>query len=174
MFPGGSGSEEYKAIGSAGAAAVTAFVNNGGGYLGTCAGSYLAMTGTCCDEVIPGYCNGKSGCAKSPYMLGLVDAYGAEPWDRGHGYVTIQLTPAAVKTLQLDPGKWLNKNMSILYWQGPVQDRKYSGKFDVLASFTSEIHSLHTPITTGQQINTPAIITSTYGQGRILLSSPHP
>ena len=33
-------------------------MNNGGGYLGTCAGSYLALTGTCCDEVIPGYCNG--------------------------------------------------------------------------------------------------------------------
>jgi putative intracellular protease/amidase len=82
VFPGGSGSEEYAGIGADGAAAVTAFVKNGGGYLGTCAGSYLALTGTCCDEVIPGYCGGKTGCNKSPSMLGLVDGYAAEPWDR--------------------------------------------------------------------------------------------
>jgi hypothetical protein len=58
--------------------------------------------------------------------------------------------------------------------QGPVQDRSYKGSFTTLASFTSEIHSLHTPYTTGQQIHTPAILTTTYGQGRVLLSSPHP
>lgn len=36
--------------------------------------------------------------------------------------------------------------------QGPVQDRNYKGNFTSLATFTTEIHSLHTPYTTGQQV----------------------
>lgn len=35
----------------------------------------------------------------------------------GHGYLTIELTDDAIKTLQLDPTKYSGKNTSILYWQ---------------------------------------------------------
>jgi hypothetical protein len=75
VFPGGSGSQEFVGIDAAGQAAVKAFVRAGGGYLGTCAGAYLALTGTCCDTPIPGYCGGATGCSKSATMLGLVDGY---------------------------------------------------------------------------------------------------
>lgn len=46
----------------------------------------------------------------------------AEPWDRGHGIVTVQFNAAGLKTLGLDPAQW-SGNTSILYYQGPVQVR---------------------------------------------------
>ena len=42
IFPGGSGSKQASALNARGRAAVQAFVNRGGGYVGICAGSYLA------------------------------------------------------------------------------------------------------------------------------------
>lgn len=50
LFPGGSGGGEYTALTQAGTAAVRAFVHDhGGGYIGTCAGGFLAVPGRCCD-----------------------------------------------------------------------------------------------------------------------------
>jgi putative intracellular protease/amidase len=43
FFPGGGGSTEQKAIGDAGDAAIKAFLAAGGGYVGVCAGAYLAL-----------------------------------------------------------------------------------------------------------------------------------
>ena len=42
IFAGGSGSQEAKAIGEEGRAEVEKFVGHGGGYIGICAGAYLA------------------------------------------------------------------------------------------------------------------------------------
>lgn len=42
-FPGGRGSTEWKHIGAAGAQAVKNFLASGGGYVGVCAGAYLAL-----------------------------------------------------------------------------------------------------------------------------------
>lgn len=176
MFPGGSGSEESAAIGAAGGAAVQRFIAAGSGYVGTCAGFFLAGLQSCCAQEMPGYCGDLTGCNNASWALGLVDMGAAEPWNRGHGEVTITFTAEAVQMLQL-PTSYLDKNISILYWQGPVQSRLHSWDgFTTLATFTSEIHSNLPQWTTGQQINTPAIITTEYGagKGRVLLSSPHP
>ena len=45
VFMGGSGSTQGKALGDAGKAAVKEFVRGGGGYVGVCAGAYLALQG---------------------------------------------------------------------------------------------------------------------------------
>ena len=42
------------------------------------------------------------------------------------------------------------------------------------ATFTTEIHSGHTQYTTGQMVGAPALMMTTYGQGRVLISPPHP
>ena len=65
VFPGGGGSAEAAAIGPGGAAAVRAFVAAGKGYLGTCAGGYLAGNLSCCAQSMPGFCGGKVGCGPS-------------------------------------------------------------------------------------------------------------
>lgn len=45
IFGGGSGSKEAAAIGEVGRSNVVQFVSNGGGYVGICAGAYLATSG---------------------------------------------------------------------------------------------------------------------------------
>ena len=45
MFTGGSGSAEAGGLGEKGREEVRAFVRNGGGYVGICAGAYLACSG---------------------------------------------------------------------------------------------------------------------------------
>ena len=152
VFPGGGGSAEASAIGTKGAAAVKAFVSAGGGYYGTCAGGFLASSKTCCSEVIPGYCKGAVGCSPSSYGLALIDLAAAEPWDRGHGYVTMMFNDAAVAQFQLDPAVYSAKNISLLYFQGPIAAKNYAENYTVHARFTTEIHSGHTNYTTGQMI----------------------
>jgi hypothetical protein len=89
---------------------------------GTCAGGYLAGSANCCEEQMAGYCGGQVGCFESSYGLGLVSMGSAEPWDRGHGLVTVEFSTEGLKTLGLDPAQW-GGNTSILYYQGPVQVR---------------------------------------------------
>jgi hypothetical protein len=176
IFPGGSGSGESAAIGADGAAAVRAFVAAGKGYLGVCAGGYLAGHMSCCDGVIPGYCGGVSGCAPASYALQLLDIGVAQPWARGHGPVLVQYSDAAIAMLKLDAARYAGRNVSVLYYQGPIMARNYDGKYTSLATFNTEIHSGHTAYTTGQMVGTPALLYGSYGagSGRVLISPPHP
>ena len=174
VVPGGGGSAEAKGIGAAGAAAVRAFVAAGGGYYGTCAGAFLAAAGSCCDVALPGYCGGRTGCAPSTYGLGLMDLYAAEPWDRGHGDVLVAYDDATVELLRLDPAAYKGKNVTVLYYQGPIADRSHAGNFTRGARFSTEIATNHPAATTGQMVGAPAVLFGEYGGGRVLLSPPHP
>ena len=176
VFPGGSGGAESAAIGAAGAAAVRAFGAAGKGYLGTCAGGYLAGNNSCCAVPMAGYCGGATGCVKSPSALGLVDMGVAEPWDRGHGVVQMAFTAGAVAMLQLDAQRYGGgRNVSILYYQGPIQSREYTrASFAVDALFRSEIAANHPQWTRGQMVGTPSLIHASFGKGRVLISAPHP
>ena len=44
LFPGGSGSKQAEGLNKAGREDVKKFVRKGGGYIGICAGSYLATS----------------------------------------------------------------------------------------------------------------------------------
>ena len=177
LVPGGMSTTESTAIGALGLANILEFVASGGGYVGVCAGAYLAWTAECCDRAVTGYCNGTTGCQKTAWSLGLAPLASANPWDRGHGLVNITFTREAVDMLRLPyaPGE----NVTIMYWQGPILDRSWHGavpgvNFDVLAEYESEIHTDWPSYTTGVMVHTPAVTTVTYGRGRVLLSSPHP
>ena len=176
IFPGGSGGGEATTIGADGAAAVKAFVAAGKGYLGVCAGGYLAGTASCCDGVIQGYCGGKSGCSNSSYALGLVNYGVAEPWDRGHGPVLVSYSDSTIAMLGLDAAKYSGKNVSVLYFQGPIMSKLYKGTYTAGATFETEIHTGHPQYTTGQMVGAPALLWTTYGAGagRVLISPPHP
>lgn len=172
FFPGGSGGGEKKSLGIKGAASVQAFVKAGGGYLGICAGAYLAEP------------------------LGLIKYKKMEPWDRGDGDVLVQWEQAGRDALQLGPehdfpGWGLgdgpahagnlsasafapNTNMTLHYGQGPIFANEDSPAYTRLATYKTEIHKLHPKETTGEMVGTAAVITALYGKGRVLLSSPHP
>ena len=147
MFTGGSGSAEAAALGEKGREEVRDFVRNGGGYVGICAGAYLACSGF---EWGVGVLNAKTVSSK---------------WRRGQGEVKI--TGEAF-------GEKLTDRV-IRYANGPIikaDVRKDLPEFETLVSFRSELAENETPV--GVMVNAPAMVRSSYGLGRVFTSSPHP
>jgi len=163
IFPGGSGSKEAAAIGHAGCKAVREFVASGGGYIGICAGAFLAS-------------------AKYDWSLALVNAntftgkrmipgVGMKSmWFRGKGKVKMELTDQGRKILGEHPGL-----VELGYANGPILSP--AGKeglpaYVTLAFFRTEISKYK--VQEGSMIDTPAIVAASFGQGRVIAISPHP
>lgn len=153
VFCGGSGSGQAKSLGEAGAANVKAFVQRGGGYVSSCAGTYLATSGYA-------------------WSLGLVaaDTVDSKHWARGTGPVDIELTAEGRKIL----GDF-NGLQSVRYANGPLlgvaKNSRGLEPFVVLAHFRSDMAK---NVPGGVMPNTPAMIAGTCGAGRVLCFSPHP
>lgn len=151
VFAGGRGGEQARELGPEGRAAVQRFVQEGGGYVGICAGAFLALAGY----------EGR---------LGLVDARTVSPrWRRGQGYVELELSPEGRSVLGGIEGRF-----SVRYANGPVIEplgRDDLPDYRVLAYFRTELAENDTPA--GVMVNSPAVVESTYGRGRVILLSPH-
>ncbi|MFM8337031.1 MAG: BPL-N domain-containing protein [Opitutaceae bacterium] len=151
IFSGGSGSGQSKAIGDTGRAKVREFVAAGGGYLGICAGAYLA-------------------CAGFDWGLGILNARTvSNKWQRGRGMMRIQLT---------EPGRGLfgpvAEPFTIRYANGPIikpLGRADLPPYEVAAVFRTEIAKNGTPV--GVMIDSPAVVRAPFGKGRVLTISPH-
>lgn len=153
VHPGGSGSKQGRALGEEGRNAVRRFVQRGGGYVGFCAGAYLATN-------------------DYQWSLGLIDAkvVDRKHWARGFGTVKLRLTPAGRKLLGRD-----EELLPIYYHQGPLlspNDDPATPDYRPLATFATEIAKNGAP--PGVMQGTTAICTTRYGQGRVLCFSPHP
>jgi glutamine amidotransferase-like uncharacterized protein len=152
IFTGGSGSKQSKTIGNQGRENVHKFVEKGGGYVGICAGAYLA-----CDGFSWGLhvLNAKTPSSK---------------WQRGHGDVKLETTVEGQKVLGLPAGP-----VDVRYGNGPIlvsAEDKALANFEPLAFYRSEMSEYDTP--KGIMVNSAAIVRSTFGKGRVLVSSPHP
>lgn len=151
IFTGGSGSKQAEALTPAGVEAVRKFVDSGGGYIGICAGSYLA-------------CKGYS------WGAGLIDAKTvSSKWRRGRGTVQLEMTEKGQKILGFE------KMAEVRYVNGPII--KGAGDdalpdFEPIAFFRSELAENDTP--KGVMVDSPAIVVGSFGKGRVLCSSPHP
>jgi predicted deacylase len=163
IVPGGSGSKEAAAIGKDGCQAIREFVEAGGGYVGICAGAFLAT-------------------AKYDWGLGLVNAktftgnreipgVGVKSmWFRGTGNVKMELSDEGREVLGDLPGP-----VELRYANGPILSpagKENLPEYVPLAFFRSEI-SKYEP-QEGTMIDTPAIVASQYGRGRVVAVSPHP
>lgn len=163
IFPGGSGSKEAAAMGRDGCAAVQKFVESGGGYVGICAGAYLAT-------------------AKYDWSLALVNAntftgnrkipgVGVKSmWFRGSGTVKMELTDAGRRIFGDLPDL-----VELRYANGPILSpagKEGLPEYIPLAFFRTEI-SKYGP-QEGTMINTPAIVASKCAAGRAIAISPHP
>lgn len=152
IFPGGMGNAQAETLGEAGSKAVTAFVRNGGGYVSSCAGSYLAAT-------------------SHAWALHLINAevLDYKHWLRGTGDVDMELTDAGRQILGDFKGL-----LKVHYANGPLlavgSDAKLPA-FTPLAYFRSDMAK---SAPGGVMPNTPAIIAGDYGAGRVLCFSPHP
>ncbi|KAA0134264.1 biofilm PGA synthesis protein PgaC [Gimesia chilikensis] len=153
IMPGGSGSKQSKALAPEGRKAVRQFVQNGGGYVGICAGAYLASS-------------------HYKWSLGVINArvWDRQHWARGAETVEIGLTPAGQQVLARGP-----KSYKVRYQNGPLlvpDNQQHLPGYEVLASFETEVARNGAPA--GAMVGTHAIIRSKFGAGRVICYSPHP
>ena len=151
IFSGGSGGKQANTIGLSGREQVHRFVEAGGGYVGICAGAYLACSGFSWGVHILN--------AKTPSPL----------WERGHADLEIETTQAGQDVLQL-PAK-----TRVIYHNGPIitpGKQTDMPEYEPLVFFRTEVTK--TPKQAGLQVNTPAMVRASFGKGHVLVSSPHP
>lgn len=151
MFTGGSGSAEAEGLGVAGREEVRKFVREGGGYVGICAGAYLACTGF-------------------DWGLGVLNARTvSDKWRRGTG--DLRIAPAEGDSVLGLP----MAERAVRYNNGPVikpDARKDLPPYKALALFKTEFAENGTPV--GVMVGSPAFASGDYGLGRVFISSPHP
>lgn len=152
VFTGGSGSGQARGLGEAGKAAVRRFIRQGGGYVGICAGAYLA-------------------CSGFEWSLGIIDARTlSSRWQRGTGTVVVEPVGAG-RELFSAPSSRLNCR----YAQGPIvgpAGREDLADYECWAWFRSELAENGTP--RGIMVDSPAVFAGRFGDGRVLCFSPHP
>lgn len=153
IHPGGSGGGQGRHLGEGGRDAIRNFVRDGGGYIGICAGSYLAS-------------------ADYSWSLNILDAkvIDRKHWNRGTGAVDIAITDAGQQLLKPKKPK-----LAIFYGQGPLLapgNRPDIDDYEAMATFETEIAKNGAP--RGVMKGTTAIAKGKYGNGRVICFSPHP
>jgi len=152
ICPGGTGGGQARAIGEDGRAHIKKFVEDGNGYIGICAGAYLATSGF-------------------SWGLKILDAKTPSPkWERGRAVVKIELTDKGRQILGNRPGL-----LDCKYHNGPLlcpAKIESLPDYEVLAFFRTEVAKNNAP--EGIMINSPAIVAGRCGKGLVLVISPHP
>lgn len=151
IHPGGSGGKQGRNLGEAGREKIRRFLHDGGGFIGICAGAYLAS-------------------ADYSWSLDILDAkvIDRKHWARGTGTVVIGLSEEGF--LRSD-----RQELKIFYGQGPLLAP--GNKLDIedyhaVATFKTEIAKNGAP--KGVMVGTTAIAQGKFGQGRVVCFSPHP
>jgi glutamine amidotransferase-like uncharacterized protein len=163
IFPGGGGHRQANALGYDGRRAVRDFVHSGGGYVGICAGAFLATAGY----------EWSLGLVNTRTLTGDRDMPGAgiRPMaERGAGTVRIELTREGRALFADRPGL-----IDVSFSGGPVflgQVRDDLPPCVPLAYYRTEV-ALYAP-QRGTMIDTPSILAARYGAGRVVAISPHP
>lgn len=164
VFPGGSGSRQANAIGAAARTRVRTYVENGGGYLGICAGAYLCSA----------HYDWSLDLIDTKVFTGAVDIPGVgrkQMWHRGpSATVKLELTDEERKILGDWPGE-----VEVRYHNGPIVSAAGNPElptFRPLAYFRSEVSAWEPQ--QGTMLGTPAIVASAFGEGRVISISPHP
>jgi glutamine amidotransferase-like uncharacterized protein len=153
IHPGGAASKQANTLGEDGRAAVKLFVERGGGFIGICAGAYLAS-------------------AEYPWSLGLLDAHVLDRahWARGQGNVELKLSSLGQSALTTD-----KEVCTIHFENGPLLgpgEKDDIEDYEALASFETEIRDNGAPV--GAMKGTTAIARGKFGKGRVVCFSPHP
>jgi glutamine amidotransferase-like uncharacterized protein len=153
LHSGGSGGGQGKALGEKGRSAERDFIAAGGGYVGICAGAYLA---TCAYD----------------WSLHILDAkvIDRQHWARGTGTVEIALSAEGRKLLGT-----ATPAQAIEYRQGPLlapaEDPEVPD-FTSLATYATEIAKKGAP--SGVMVGTTAVASGAFQKGRVIVFSPHP
>lgn len=151
--PGGSGSAQAKSLGAEGRAEIRKFVDGGRGFVGICAGAYLAS-------------------ADYDWSLHILDAkvLDRKHWNRGSGNVQLRLTTAGQQVLADD-----RELVPVQYNQGPLLapgEKSDIPDYELLATFETEV--AENGAVPGVMKGTAAAARGTFGRGRVWCYSPHP
>jgi glutamine amidotransferase-like uncharacterized protein len=153
VLPGGSGSKQGNTLGDEGREKIRAFVKDGGGYIGVCAGAYLATN-------------------DYDWSLHILNAKVIDRQHWARGLADLELSfPSAGKELFAQKAD----RLTLRYHQGPLLAP--AGKdglppYQELARFEAEVAKNGAPM--GVMIGTTAIAAADFGKGRVLCFSPHP
>lgn len=153
VVPGGSGSSQSRHLDELGREAIIDFVDTGGGYVGICAGSYLASS-------------------HYSWSLGLINArvWDRAHWARGTGQVNLEMTDAGCSALAFPESE-----TRVYYGQGPLlvpDQQDQLPDYEVLATYGTAIAAKGAE--SDAMTETHAIVRAPYGQGRVMCFSPHP
>ena len=186
--PGDGSTGELIALGEDGGAAVQEFVGNGGGYISSCAGSWIAAIGSV-------------GWDES-YYLQLINA---RNWNvvEGYGGVFRKLYPGkgvmVFKNINpTHPVMWgMPETFEMVWWQGPIfeivsSDLMYPStaeglvvnhgftEFFTAAEYYSDLRKQKevgfkdTTVYKAISQEKPVVVSGTYGNGKVVLFGPHP
>ena len=151
LCPGGSSKTQYDMMGPDGVQKVKQFIENGGNYIGVCAGSFSAM-------------NREGRICLLPYDY-IPNASGQL------ADLAFEFNQESAKLLDIKPGRHI-----IRYHGGnimkPTEPTASMGEAKVLAVFKSSVSPYgKAPF---NYMNTPAVVLGQYGKGKVLASSCHP
>lgn len=162
VFPGGNARDQAHDLRAAGKNALRDFVEQGGGYVGVCAGGFLATTNTDYGISLANV-KARVGYRYVPNE-GLVSMT-----VRGAGEVGIQWT---------DEGKKLLGDLpdikTVQFSGGPIfsnAHRRDLSPYIVLVNYTSEVSMYD--FQKGEMVGTPVIVLASYGKGKVVLTSAH-
>jgi hypothetical protein len=149
LFTGGRGSVQGQLLGEEGRERVRRFVRDGGGYVGICAGSFLAMQG-----------------AEEFHKIAILAGRSltGDLWRRG-------TAPARVVPNDGSSARELH------YENGPLiapVDVEGLPPFVTLATFDADVYWEEYGTRSGEMRGTPAVVAASYGRGRMVLFSPNP
>jgi hypothetical protein len=152
VFTGGSAGKQANTIGLLGREQVRRFVERGGGYVGICAGAYLA-------------------CDGFRWAIKVLDAKTpSSRWMRGIADLKMQAAPAG-----RDIFGYPLEQLTVHYHNGPLlvpAENPAIPDYEPLTFFRTEVAENDSP--PGIMVNSPAMVRGTFGKGRVLVSSPHP
>jgi glutamine amidotransferase-like uncharacterized protein len=126
VVPGGpdAGESYYAGLGKKGFQEITNYVENGGNYLGSCAGAYLPLTA-------------RPGAPESRMWLNLIgatDSTGLDYWRTGTGFVRIKLSAGSHPSMySLSYG--VPSTLDVIYWEGPGIEITNNSNIKVLAVY---------------------------------------
>ena len=147
-FPGGDADYYNAAINSRGILHIQDLVSDNGAYIGICAGAEFA-----CDKLI------WQGI-EIDYPLNLFQGEAIGPIDELAVWPDYTMTTLSMN-LDDEINQFEPEKEDMLYWGGTIFNAYTSTSIDTIATFDGFY-------------NKPAIIKFTYGNGRVLLISPHP
>lgn len=152
IVPGGLSRTQATALGRDGREVVKRFVADGGGYVGLCAGCYLASS-------------------QYDWSLHLLPVKVVDPanWERGIKPLTVGLTPAGQAAFDRRDAE-----VRVQYHNGPVLEPAAgaAGKLIPLAVYREEV--TRKGAKEGLMVGTPAAVAGRYGKGWAIGISPHP